>query len=324
MNLGQILTSIFDQLGLDATKASPDVGRRITRHINTVQRELLSKKGIGARIRSVNGLTLTTVANSPYVTLPQAMVSLRIIRNVTDNQILDEATVEDIRAQNPGNILTTTTPSLYAILGFAAPVAADPSAATQLSAVSTSASDGTGTAVSVEGVTTNGQYRKANISLNGVTPVNLDSATTWQNLTKFYLSSPAAGDVSLKDSSGNVLAVIASGRKFARYSRLLLGPTPSSAITLTLDGELHIEDMINAADEPYIPEDFHDLFELGALMKEYRSPRDKGTQYSQVKGEFIVRTAELRTWLRRPTGLAWNTQRAARYSQLGPYYRAGT
>lgn len=323
MNLGDIETSIFDQLGLDATKAAPDVGRRIRRHINTVQRELLSKKGIGSKIRNVV-LTCTTVANSPFLTLPQAMVALRILRNITNNQILDEAPLEYIRAANPGNNITTTTPSLYNILGFAAPVAADPAAATQLSAVSTSASDGVGTAISVEGVTSNGQYRKANISLNGLTPVNLDANATWQNLTKFYLSSPAAGDVSLKDSIGNVLGVIAAGRQNARYSRLILAPTPSTAIILTADGELHIEDMINAADEPYIPEDFHDLFELGTLMKEYRSPRDKGTQYAQVKGEYIVRTAELRTWLRRPTGVAWSSQRAARFSQLGPWFKAGT
>lgn len=324
MNLGQIETSIFDQLGLDATKPGPDVQRRIRRHINTVQRELLTKKGIGQRIRTINGLTCSTVANSPYLTLPQAMVSLRIIRNILNNQILDEASVEFIRALNPGNNVTTTTPSNYAILGFAAPVAADPVAVTQLSAVSTSASDGVGTAVSVEGVTSNGQYRKANISLNGLTPVNLDANATWQNLTKFYLSSPSAGDVSLKDSSGNVLAVIAAGRKYARYSRLLLGPTPSSVISLSLDGELHIEDMISAADEPYIPEDFHDLFELGALMREYRSPRDKSSQYREVKAEYKDRTAELRTWLRRPTGVAWNQARMLRFSQLGPYYRAGT
>lgn len=322
MNLGQIETSILDRLNLDATKPAPDVQRRIRRHVNTVQRELLSKKGIGSRIRNIV-LSCTTVANSPFLVLPQAMVSLRILRNLTNNQILDESPLEIIRAMNPGNTITTTTPSNYAILGFSSPVAADPAAATQLSAVSTSASDGVGTAVSVEGVTSNGQYRKANISLNGLTPVNLDANATWQNLTKFYLSSPSAGDVSLKDSGGNVLAVIAAGRKFARYSKLLLGPTPSSVITLTADGELHIEDMINAADEPYIPEDFHDLFELGALMKEYSS-RDKGQQYSALKGEYVVRTAELRTWLRRPTGVSWRAQRAARFSQLGPWFPAGS
>lgn len=323
MNLGQIETSIFDQLGLDATKAAPDVERRIRRHINTVQRELLTKKGIGSRIRSVV-LTCTTTANSPFVRLPQAMISLRILRDRSTNRILDEATVEEIRASDPGQTFTTTTPTMYALVSFASPVNTDPSAATQLSAVSTSASDGTGTAVSVEGITSNGQYRKANISLNGTTPVNLDSNVTWTNLTKFYLSSPAAGDVSLKDSSGNVLAVIAAGRKNARYVALLLSQTPSTALTLTADGELHIEDMINAADEPYIPEDFHDLFELGALMREYRSPRDKGSQYSAVRGEYAVRTAELRTWLRRTTGVAWQTQRGARFSQLGPWFSAGT
>lgn len=322
MNLGQIETAILDRLNLDATNPAPQVQRRIRRYVNDVQRELLSKKGIGSRIRNVV-LTCSTAANSPFLTLPQAMVSLRILTDRTNNVILDEVTLEYLRYTDPGLKASSAVSYQYAIIGFAAPVAADPTAVTQLSAVSDSSNDGVGTAVSVEGVTSNGQYRKANISMNGLTPVNLDAVATWQNLTKFYLSSPARGNVSLKDSLGNVLAVIAAGRQFARYSRIHLYPTSTAVNTLTVDGELHIEDMLNAADEPYIPEDFHDLFEVGALSKEY-SHRDKGQQYAQLKSEYTVRTAELRTWLRRTTGVAWNQSRQRRFSQLGSNYPPGT
>lgn len=322
MNLGQIETAVYDQLGVDATSPQPELQRRVRHNINTVQRELMTKKGIGSRLRKVI-LAASTQAGIPTMTLPQAMVSFRIVRDLTNNRTLDQVSLEWIRAADPGNTSSTSTPWAYALMGFAAPVAADPAAATALKAISDSASDGLGTAVSVEGVTSNGQYRKASISMNGTTQVSLDSSVAWTNLSKFYLSSPAAGNVSLKDSSGNVLAVIAQGRQFARYTRILLYSTPSTVLSLTFDGELHIEDMLNAADEPYVPEDFHDIFELGALSKEY-SKQDKGGQYGTLLSAYRKRTAELRVWLGRPTGLAWWSERNRHFSQLGPWFSAGT
>jgi hypothetical protein len=321
MNLSEIEVTIYDRLNLGVNPDSV-VQRYIRRFVNDTYREVLTKKNIGARLRR-QLLTFTTSATSPFCVLPQAVSRIFIVTDRTNNNLLDEISLQDLRYTDPGLTSSSAVPYGYVIENMSAPVAADPAAATALKIISDNASDGSGVAVNVEGVTSDGQLFKASSGLNGLTQASIGSVATWLQITKFYLSSPAQGHVSLKDSSGNVLGVISPGRQFARYTRLHMVPTSTSALTLTVDCELRIEDMMTGSDESLIPEDFHDILIEGALAKEYRR-RSKATDAGTCESLKKDRVKDLQVWLTRPTGVAQGNNRQKRFSQLGSNFPPGT
>lgn len=321
MNLGLIETDIYDTLNLGRNPDSA-VQRHIRRYINDVHREVITKKNIGPRVRR-QLIAFNTSGTSPFCVLPQSVVRIFILTDRTNNNILDEYTLQSLRYSDPGLKSSAAIPYAYVIMNLSAPVATDPVAATQLFVVSDSALDSSGLAVNVEGLTSDGQYYKASIALTGVTPVAVSPVSTWLNITKFYLSAPAQGHVSLKDGSGNVLGVISAGRTYNRYSRIHMFPTSTAVLSLTADVELHIEDMSSPSDEPIIPEDFHDILVSGALAKEY-ARRSKGSDSGTQASITRKRISELQVWMTRKTGTPFNQDRPRRFSQLGPNFPNGS
>lgn len=329
MNLSTIEQGIFEQLGFSAI---PDVAisGRIRRYENQTQRELLSMKGIGPKLRRAT-LAFNTVAGSPFVTLPQAAVSIFIVQDRTNSVTLEEKSISELRVRNP-NLVTSGNPRAYAVVGYASQTRIDPSVALAgaLTASSTSAFDTNTLTAYIEFLRTNHDetiYQTASAALNGVTPVTV-GPTTPLYVSKFYISPTAggngsgvAGDVSLFDASGNIISVVGIGHTSARYTRLMLYPISASILTLYVDCELHIEDMTQGGDEPYLPEDFHDLIECGALKREYKK-REKFQLYGIEDSRWRKRVAELRAYLGRP-GKTFSERRPSRFSQLGPWFSDG-
>jgi hypothetical protein len=132
------------------------------------------------------------------------------------------------------------------------------------------------------------------------------------------------GGGAASDPAGT-LATIPIGQQFARYMAIQLWPTPGSVITYHVDYTRVIPDMVNAADEPLLPEDFHDLLVEGALVKEW-TKKDDGDRRAEAKRVFEAGERELQSWVQsnadtvaslRPAGLS-------RFSQLGASYPAGS
>lgn len=321
MNLGDTRLALYDRLGFNS---SPDsvVTRRLDRYINTSHKEIITKKSMGRLRRTV--LPFTSNAGSPFAVLPQAAVQVLAIADRATNRILDEITLQDLRARDPGLNFASTIPDAYTIINMAASVALDPSSATQLFAVSTSAADGTGISAIVEGIITGGYYRRAMTAMNGVTPVALDSSTAWIHITKFYLSGQATGNVTLtQGNGGNELARVVPGRSRARYTQIHFSGTPAAAATYYADVELHIDDMVNPSDEPYIPEDYDWLLECGALRLEYlRRGSPAIMQYKAELGRWIDGVKELQAFVTRLSGVARGPRRSYQFSQLPWNYPA--
>lgn len=334
MDFYTIQNTIYDSLGITNTTASgsPEANAitRIARYINLAYHQVHGKKGMRKLRRAL--LTFPTVANSPFVVLPQAAVRLLTISDRVNNIPYEELTMEEIRWRDPGLKSSSATPSAYAVIGMSSAVAADPSASGQCTAVSSSAAD-TGLTHIVYGefIKAGGYPAVDSINLNGVTPVNLGPADAIA-VQKFYTGqsagavlgpSAAVGIITLKDGAGNVLSTIGPARTFARYSRLHLFPVPSTVITLYADVELHIENLVNQADEPILPEDFHDVLVSGALYREYKK-RSMITLYREEKAEFNQRVAEMRAWINKPSGAVLNNSRNRQFSQLGPWFSNGS
>lgn len=327
MNVGDIRLRLFDRLGY---ASSPDsaVVRRMTGFIDEVHREILGKRGMAVLRRKI--LTCTSVADSPYMVLPQAAVNIAVIADRTNGKNLDLMSIQDVRARDPRLNFTGTIPDGYAVINMNAPVALDPTAAAELFVISDSTGDGAGISATVHGITSSGYPRVASIAMNGTTGVSLDTTITdWLQIQKWFLSAQAKGTVTLRMTSGagTTLGTITPGRSSARYTQLHLSPTPSSALTYHVDCEVHVENLLAPNDEPLLPEDFHDLLVLGALMKEYH----KRKNYPAVQaiegmaGGWTERWNDLQAFVRRSQGIARGPNRKNQgFSQLGPMFPAGS
>lgn len=321
MNLAVIEAGIYEQLGFNAV---PDTAviNRIRRYINSTQHELLSMKGIGPKLRRTT-LSMSTVAGSPFVTLPQSAVSIFIVQDRTNSVTLEEQSLSELRVRNP-NLVTGGNPRAYAVIGFSEPTTVDPSQTNpgQLQLLSTSAGDIAITGY-VEMVLTDGSQIQTTGLVTGVVQ-SAFGPTNPLFVQKFYMNqvgSGPVGTVTLLDNSNNVLSTLNPGRNYPRYTRLMVYPVPSSVITLYVDCEIHIWEMAQSGDEPYLPEDFHDLIEAGALKREYKK-REKLQLYGIEDSRWRKRVAELRAFISRP-GKTFSERRPSRFSQLGPWFSDG-
>lgn len=324
MNLGEIEGGLYDLLGYQTT---PDqlVIRRLRHYVNLTHRRILSMRGMNKLRRAI--IPFTSVSGSPLVVMPQSVVHIAVIADRTNRRILDDLELQDIRQRDPGRNFASAIPDAYTIINYAAPVALDPSAAASLFAISDSASDGSGTVVYVEGTLTGGYQHRTSIALNGLTAVNVDAATTtWEHITKFYLSSAAAGNVTLRQASGvgTELARITKGHSACRYTLLELQGIPAAAQTYYADVELRLEDMLFQSDEPLLPEDYHFLMECGAAMREYQK-REKWQAYGIEASRMKDGLADLKSYVGRIGGIPHGRGgRHREFSQLGWAFPAGS
>ena len=318
MNLGDIELGLYDRLNFNATPDSA-VTRRVRQSVNNIHREILGRRGFGQLRRKV--LTATSVANSPFMVLPQAATAILIVADRLNNRNLKPATLQDIRYRDPGLLFTGSIPDSYAVIDYASCVAADPSTPSSLWVTSDSASDASGSAVNIEGITSTGYYQRASVALNGLTPVNIaPTVTTWVTMTKFYMTAVASGNVTLLQGSGvgPELSRIPPGRSYPRYTTLHLIGIPATSLTYYCDVELYIEDMTSVNDEPLLLEDYHWLLEAGVMSREYLK-RGSMDQYTAEQRRFKEGIDNLGAALRRRGGVSIGGQRNNQNRQISQY-----
>lgn len=328
MNVAQIQANLYQRLGF-ITAPDAIIIARLLGYIDATHRQLLAKKNMAQYRFGVMPFTCT--ANNPFVALPQAVTRVKTIQDRTNQRTLDPITLDDIRREDPGLILTSTFPYAWAKVNLASAVALQPSAAAELFVKSDAAGDGATKTAFLEGIITGGYYRSVSVALNGVTAVSFGATiTNWIEVQKFYIAltaggvTTAAGNVTLTQTSGvgTELARIPIGRAYPRYSVVQLYPYPSVSNTYYADVELHVETMTQATDEPLIPEDYHELLTIGGLMREYQR-RQWPVQYAEARAEWKDLWGDLCVYAARDGGPA-ATRGMSRFSQLGPYFPNGS
>lgn len=328
MDLAQIEAKLYGRLTF-TTAPDAIVIARLRGYVNSTHRQLLAKKNMAQYRFGI--LPFSCIAGTPFVALPQAVTRVSTIQDRTNQRTLDPITLLDIRREDPGLILTSAFPYAWAKVNLAAAVAIQPSVASELFVKSTAAGDGATKTAFLEGLTTGGYYRTASVALNGVTAVSFGATITdWIEVQKFYIAltaggeTTAAGSVTLNQTSGagTELARIPIGRAYPRYSVIQLYPFPSAIVPYFADVELHVEDMAQATDEPLIPEDYHELMVIGPLMREYQRRRWP-VEYAEAKAEWKDLWGDLCVYASRP-GAPAAVRGMSRFSQLGPYYPAGS
>lgn len=321
MNLTALEADLQPRLGFNPSSIQTADSARLRRFLNETHRELLGKGSIGQKCRRAT-LPFLVVSGSPYAVLPHSAVSLSGIGDRTNFYPLDSYSLFDIRFADPGLSSSGTAPYGFVELLLAAATALVVTPGVTMFAEGSAADVRT---VYMEGVKQNGHYFTSSAVLTGTTPVQLGPTLSVGFITKFYVSTVSlTSDAIIRtNASSDEVAKIVAGRTYARYTRLQIYPTPSSAFTLYADVELHVEDMAIGSDEPLISEDFHWLLISGALKKEYMRKREfdmhdrEAARYNQGERDLI-------SFLNRPKGPVHNPRRPARFSQLGPMFPAGS
>lgn len=315
MTFGDLLSDTYDRLRYPASPASAIV-TRIKRLMNEAHREILTTPGL-SRLRE-DLLVLSTAA--VRFGFPSSVGRIRQITDREQQVVLEDISVADLRARNPGRDQTGR-PERYAVIGVQ-PVALQPPAATELFVTSTSASD-TQTC-HVEGIRSNGTTVVLSATLTGVTPKSMGvTETAIVEVTKWYVATAAVGTLTLENGLGADLGQIGIGRTSTRHLTVEWDPIPDTTVTLYADVTRHLTDLVNTADEPQLPEDFHPLLGLRTRMKAYEGiDDDRGVR---LEAEWQRGVMALRSYvLHGPSTVL--SLRSARdtHSSLGPMYPAGS
>lgn len=276
MTFADIATAVYRRVKLADTPPSAD-STRIKQFINLWYREILAMPGMD-RFRDTT-LTFATVASQKQYGLPQAISRLRDMYDVTNQRRVWPKTLDWLRNVDPGLTATSALVENWIPLngwgavaqplttaGVGLWVVSDGADTTQKAYLETTRLGGVRAGLAASGGT----------SLNSTTRVQVGTKTDHIEVVKFYLDLVTVGTVSLYDaaSNGNLLAQITPGRTAARYFMLQLYPTPSAAITLSVDCQRSIEDLTQATEEPLFPEDFHHALIHGACYEEWLNRDD--------------------------------------------------
>lgn len=315
MNLSSLLSDLYRRL--DYTSSPPTaITTRLTSFVNTTHRQILGAPGMD--LFRDDTITFASVAGQAVYGLPPAISRIEALTDRTTMLKLVQRSLGDIRAIDPG--LVQTGPSDVFINRGWQQVQTQPSAATGLWVVSSSASDTT-QSVKVETVRTGGYEYAGAATVNGTTRVQVGTFTDHLDVTKCYLSAAAVGTISLYDAAaaGTELARIAIGATYARYLAIQLYPTPASAITYFVDYVRDIPDMVNATDEPLLPQDFHWVLVEGALLKEWTKLDD--TRRTAAQTDYTKGVNALKYFANCPADfLPSRRVRPADRSRFGAYF----
>ncbi len=322
MTLNDLELALYRRLDYNST-ADTVTQTRLRDYLNETQREIVAEPGMGMLING--SLTFASVDGTPQYALPHAIERIKRVRETTNDILLTPQTQSWYYANYPDPSASEGTPSIWVDLGYAA-VSAQPTAATELFVDSTAAGD-TNTAY-VEGYRTGGFYRAQSAPMTGTTGVPINARITdWVQITKFYLSAAAVGDVTLQvDIAGTTkYSTIPIGSTYARYRSIALVPTPATAITTyTVDFDWNPSAMANAYDEPLLPPAFHHLLAIGARKKEYEK-RDDIVRYKLADVEYHRVLSKLKAFLFNSPDFRPHMGRTGeKVSQLGAYYPAGS
>ena len=259
------------------------VATRMTAYINETQEQIVSRPGFG-RLLGPHRITFASVASQPEYALPPSVAKVLSVRDISNQWRLRPMSLTEYQERVPAPASMTSTPDFYCLLGLG-PVALRPSAAAEIFAVSTSAGDVQ--SLKFELITSTGAIKVGAKTLTGLTAVSLDTTvTTCVEIIDAYLSTVAIGTITLTEGlAGNTLTTINVGNTKEHYQRLALVPTPSGAVTYTVDYERDAIALVNATDEPVLPLRFHRMLVYGALMMEFEHVGDQ-TRYLLYEKRF--------------------------------------
>jgi hypothetical protein len=232
--------------------------------VNEVYREILDAVEMPGEHRE---FTLASVASTSQYGMPLYVKEVLNIEDPTTPRFVYEVSRRFFDKNYPGTT-ESGTPSMAYPLGNRG-VQKFPAANGTLTVESASTADtGTNYRVRVTGFDTNGVLVTERVTMSGTTPVattNSYSATLGiERLVKEPASGYAfAGNVKVKDASGNVLATIPTWWNSPEYAWVEFHPIPGAAITYTIRCAMRQPPLVNDGDWPNLPDGYHIMLVYG-------------------------------------------------------------
>ena len=206
--------------------------------------------------------TVTLVDGTQDYALPRDFGKAIYAVDSTNNITYEEVRFDDL-AGDPSSIYQEGGADKYTI--YESPVAVQPTAASAVTIVSTSASD-TATTVTIRG-TVGGIGRSETITLTGVTPAV--GSLSFSHISAISKDATVGG-VTITCNSQTV-AVMEPELKVVRYKLIRFMPIPSAAATVTIPYHILPLPLTNDDDVPVI--DIDDCLEAGARADGWRYKR---------------------------------------------------
>jgi hypothetical protein len=318
MTFLELQNAVLEACG-HTTAASSVQRTRIKRHLNSWQREILTRPGHSRLLRD-SEYTFASVADQHTYGLGIPMGRLLGIHERTNESLLALRDLAWLRRADPGLSATGDPASAYIPRGWF-PVQVQPSSADDIFIKSSAAGD-VAQVVDWEFTLSTMQRVSGSTTLTGTTAVLLGTATTVVEITKLALRTAATGVVTVTQTTGagTTLLTLPIGQLYGRFLHVQLWPTPASVVTYRLDCTRELEDMVQDTDQPLLPRDFHPILALGAEYEEWRKLADDRAPL--VYQDLEKRLRSLNAWL---WDLPDHTQGVAPgRSRLGSWYQAGT
>lgn len=276
---------------------SPDAATvsRFKRYLNEGQRTVVGEPGMGRLLDSDVPAAFASEVDRARYALAESAAAIHGMRDVTNLITLRAMSLSQYREMDPDPTTDTGTPSHYVPIGI---VAAQTQTSSTIGAgvwvKSTSAADTTQTAF-VEATRLEGYaHTPVTATLTGLTAVQVGTQADYIDVTDFYLSAVAVGDVTLLDAAGagTVLATIPKGRTRARFFGFYLWPTPSAITTYSADYRREVVEMVQDSDSPTLPTDFHYVLGAYARMRYYEKTSDE--RYPLAQAQYLKGLSRLK------------------------------
>lgn len=207
--------------------------------------------------------SLTTVADTSKYGFSLYVKEIQNIEDPDNNRFIYDISAREFDTRFPGSTDTGTPIRAYPFGVFG--VQKQPASTGTITVESSSAADtGTNYQVRVSGYVSD-VLTAETITVTGTTAVtSTNSYSAIERDVKVLATGYTfAGNVTVKDSSGNTLSVIPTWWDSPDYLWYEFQPIPSSAITYTVRAIMRKPDLVDDDDWPDIDQDFHELLIYG-------------------------------------------------------------
>lgn len=287
--------------------------------LNDAQSEIASKIDL-AHLEHETTFATVSATRVYYLDefLPNSILSVVDQTNNQNLSIIDEKRIELIDQDKDDS----GSPFHYSLLGTSN-VEGQPSSASVVTVSSASASDTT-QRVRIRGLVSSVANYEL-LSLNGTSSVA--GTLSFSSVTHITKDAVTVGRISATSNAAAVtLALIPRARFSVEYQKIGLWPVPSGAYTIMVRGLRRPLDLVNSEDIPDLPELFHELVLIGALIRGHQFLYDF-QRSNELQALFNLRIEDLKKkqankfeMINRLDGRPPKILRTRTYGRLPPEY----
>lgn len=266
--------NIYGNVGNNIQDTSTNMQTIIKTYCNDIYFDILRR----TNWEQVNdNFTINTVAGQSDYPLPADFGKEIYVYNATQLKQLPPIDMQELVRDYADGINSQGEVQRYLIVEK--PVRNQPSSASTLSLVSSSASDST-QSVRIKGIDSNSIEIEETVTLTGTTPVA--TTNSYSGIKAIGKSATTTGTITITSNSGAVTVAMLAPADIAYKVRCLRAHyTPTGVITLSVPYVINPYPLSSDYDQPVF--DCADVIELGATMKAWRYKRQmaKANEYER-------------------------------------------